>query len=347
MPQSRREQICLESTAYYHCISRCVRRAFLCGHDDYSGKNYDHRKQWIVQRLRSLGSVFSIDIAAFAVLSNHLHLVLRVDDQRARKWSEKEVAKRWTTLFRGHDIVDDYLSGKELSYPEVKLAKNVIQVWRDRLYDLSWFMRCLNESIAREANREDGCTGRFWEGRFKCQALLDEAAIIACMAYVDLNPIRAGLSKTLEESDFTSIQQRLRDIANEKHRKKQRTNNASRPKYRSSSSTHTDLPLLRFNEGRDEQDGIPFKRLDYLELVDWTGRAICSDEKGAIPSHVRPILERLGINADNWTDNVSHLGRRFAHVIGSPEELDTYLQNQSIGWVRGITACKGLYASAA
>ena len=179
MTRARRDQVSLESTPYYHCICRCVRRAFLCGEDSQSGRNFDHRKQWLVDRIKFLASIFSIDISAYAVMSNHYHLVVRIDSDHAMTLSAEEVIDRWYQLFNGHVLVDRYLCGNALSNAERRVVDELIQLWRERLYDLGWFMRCLNEPIARQANDEDHCKGRFWEGRYKSQALLDQAALLS------------------------------------------------------------------------------------------------------------------------------------------------------------------------
>ena len=202
MTRARHSQIDLGATSFYHVINRCVRRSFLCGEDRYSHQNYDHRRQWLIDRIKLLSQVFSIDIAAYAIMSNHYHLVLHVDQYHAKDWSLEEVIARWTVLFKGHQLVDDYVKNKALDTESNGSAQcdshalaaiALIEKWRSRLYDISWFMKCLNEFIAREANKEDNCMGKFWEGRFKSQALLDNQALLSCMAYVDLNPIRAGV----------------------------------------------------------------------------------------------------------------------------------------------------------
>jgi len=146
----------------YHCISRCVRRAFLCGVDSYTGKNYDHRKAWVGERLKLLTEVFGVEVYAYAALSNHLHLVLRVDPELAECWDNEEVVQRWNRLFPKERDVDGHpvdLSEEVLSRWSQDESK--VKLWRERLGNLSWFMRCLNESIARRANREDECSGRF------------------------------------------------------------------------------------------------------------------------------------------------------------------------------------------
>ncbi len=138
-------------------------------------------------------------------------------------WSDDGVVERWLQLYNGSALVDRWLSDRSgLDAAELDQVCELIKLWRERLCSLSWFMRGVNETIARMANKEDQCTGRFWEGRFSSQALLDETALLTCMTYVDLNPIRAGMETSLENSDFTSIQQRLFDSIKDK-RKKQRS----------------------------------------------------------------------------------------------------------------------------
>ena len=206
----RREIVPTDEVGVYHCIARCVRRAFLCGVHPTSGHDYEHRKEWIRERLEQLASIFAIDICGYAVMSNHLHVILRARPDLVRDWSEEEVALRWKRLFPPCDPA----TGKPIEPSECDLNMIVsdparVVVIRERLSSLSWFMRCLSEPIARRANREDLCTGRFWEGRFRSQALLDEAAMLACSVYVDLNPIRAGIVDTPEQSEYTSAFHRI------------------------------------------------------------------------------------------------------------------------------------------
>lgn len=199
-------------------------------------------------------------------------------------------------------------------------------------------MRCLNESVARDANKEDNCKGRFWEGRFKSQALLDEAALLACMMYVDLNPVRAGINDTLEGSDFTSIQDRLFAFAENKKKKKPTNSDEERDK----------CPLLVFKNGEslatDSLKGLSFSLLDYFELIDWTGRAIRDDKKGAIPSNIAPILQKLGVAEGEWADNVNHFGRRFYSVVGSVSAMRQYSDKVGQWWMQGVGCSHKLYA---
>lgn len=214
MGYARKSLISLNDTPYYHVVARCVRRAWLWGVDEYSGRDYSHRKEWIVERLSLVASIFAIDVSAYAVMSNHYHLVLFVDQPRAQSLSAQEVVERWTQLFGIPPIVSRFVSG-EIEEGEREVAERIIGEWRRRLCDVSWFMKCLNEHLARRANAEDNCTGKFWEGRFKSQALLDEAGLLTAMVYVDLNPIRAGIAKTPESSEFTSVFDRVHELKRE------------------------------------------------------------------------------------------------------------------------------------
>ena len=165
MPTPRKSQVSLADTPYYHCVSRCVRRAFLCGKDKLTGKSYEHRRQWVEDDLLKLSAVFSIDICAYAVMSNHTHIVLHVNQQQAESWSIDEVLRRWLTLYKGTLLIqryDDPVQRTKLGQAQLQSVAETAEIYRQRLYDMSWFMRHLNEHIAREANKEDQCTGRFY-----------------------------------------------------------------------------------------------------------------------------------------------------------------------------------------
>ncbi len=326
MTRARSALIDPGSTPYYHCMARCVRRAYLCGEDHLTGTNYEHRRQWVVDRLRELVSIFSIEVCAYAVMSNHYHVVLHINQLPTREWSRDEVLNRWTGLFTGPLLVQRYLAADKLSSSELARVDEYVEVYRSRLTDISWFMRCLNEHLAREANQEDGCKGRFWEGRFKSQALLDEAALLTCMAYVDLNPIRARMAKTPEESDYTSIQERVERL--------------------SGSGTGTGKQsgnLMPFRlQGQNPEVALPYILHDYLELVDWSGRAVRVDKKGAISSDIPPILARLEIDSAEWLKTMSW-NNRFYRAVGRLESMKSYAREMGQKWVQGLFSCSRLY----
>ena len=314
MPQPRNRQISVEDTPYYHCISRCVRRAFLCGKDSHTGFNFEHRRQWIVDRIKLLCSVFAVDLCAYSIMSNHYHVVIRIDVDEAKQWTDKEVARHWMQIFSGPLLMHQYLGNADLTESELKYVTDLFATWRNRLCDLSWFMRCLNEPIARMANAEDHCTGRFWEGRFKSQALLDARAVLACMAYIDLNPIRAGMAKTPEQSDYTSIQERIL----------QPENSCLRP----------------FTEQDD--DGIPFSLNDYLELVDWGGREIKHNKRGYIPAHAPPILARLKMNAAPVLNYLGKADQTVFSALGPVSMLRAFALSVGRSFIKGQTLGKRL-----
>ncbi len=322
MPRPRKSQISLDATPYYHCVSRCVRRAFLCGEDKYTGQSYEHRRGWVEERILELTHWFSIDTCAFAVMSNHCHILLHVDVDQAKAWSTRETIERWHGLFSGNPLSQRFLSGQALCEAELRAVEEKAEIWRGNLMSVSWFMRCLNEHIARQANAEDNCTGRFWEGRFKCQALLDEAAIMACMAYVDLNPVRAGMADTPEASDHTSVQKRIHAIQN------------SQP------GQPEELMPFVGNPRKEMPKGLAFQLEDYLQLIDWTGRCIRDDKRGSISSELPPILERLQIEQEAWLSLTDSFETLFTSLVGKETSVQAACEQQGKRWTHGINACR-------
>ena len=323
MPQTRKSQISLSDTSYYHCVSRCVRRTFLCGFDKYTGQSYEHRRGWVEDRLLFLSTVFAIDICAYAVMSNHTHLVLHVDKARAMSWGVDEVLTRYHLIHKGTLLTQRYLVGDQLSAAERITFNETADIYRRRLYDISWLMRDLNENIARQANKEDGCTGRFWEGRFKSQALLDESALLACMAYVDLNPVRASIEESVQTSHYTSI--KMRTVAL-KAREQQPKN------------------LMPFvgNHRINMPKGIAFALKDYCELVDATGNQIRYSKKSYLEQKQSPLLTSLGLTVEQWMSLTTEFEKHFFSAAGAEQIMHVFKRHTQHQRLRGMSKAKAL-----
>jgi hypothetical protein len=352
MPSCSRNEIFDETeVGVYHCYARCVRRCFLCGDDPDTGKNFEHRREWIRLRLQRLATVFAIDVGAYCVLQNHFHVLLRNRPDIVETWSDEEVVRRWKRL-----------SAKSLELAEVPADEEVqallnqpqeVAELRRRLSHISWFMAMLDESVSRAANAEDGCSGHFWQERYKCQRLDCEAAILACAVYIDLNLIRAMIADTPETSMYTSVHDRIQDLAIE-----QRQASSSNS---SESSRETDrrqsgwlAPVWLEGDGyagaaagrRASDKGLlPIPLEKYLELVDWSGRQLRCDKRGAIPDDLASILERLGISSDSWLDGIEHFGLRFGKVVGGAKQVLSHARRSGRRWNRGITACRATFGS--
>ncbi|WP_420933965.1 transposase [Alteromonas sp. A081] len=324
MPKTRKSQISLSDTPYYHCVSRCVRRAFLCGTEQ--GQSFEHRRQWVEDRIHVLSDVFTIDVCAYAVMSNHTHLVLHVCKDKAQTLTTEQIVLRWHTLYKGTLLTQCYASQetrKDLSEAQVEAVEISAEIWRKRLCDISWFMRSLNEYIARAANKEDDCSGHFWEGRFKSQALLDDAALAACMAYVDLNPVRANLAVSPEDSCHTSIQYRIRAA-------------------RAGKTSKRLMPLKNTPEQNIEYS-LPFTLIDYLHLIDATSRYILPNKRNKVVSQVPHILERLNIGTEKWLILTTQFEICFKQAAGQVIHLEQYAQRRRQQRVHGRQTAMRLF----
>ena len=386
MPRTpRAEQFDPSQVCIVHLIQRCVRKSFLTGFDEKTGKDYSHRREWIRTRMERLASVFGIDVLTYSILSNHLHIVARTRPDVVLEWSDKEVALRWLRIFPGKRI-DEHLADPTTNAVDT-LANDTarIKLIRLRLSDPSWFMKALCEPIARLANFQDNVTGHFWEGRFKAQAITDEAGLLACSMYVDLNPIRAAMASTPDESIHSSAYDRIKAlegktiqsaavdlvaIETEEAGRILRTSSLDQlRKMKAEAKKKRGPTILRdawlspltLNE-RDKPGAqpsssgvrasdkgfLPMNFADYLKLLNWTSRQrVGSLEKTIIPKGLEPILQRIGIDGKMWCDLVWNFKKYFGRgsAVGSPNSLKESAQRRSRKFAPGQNAVAGCFAS--
>lgn len=319
-------------TPWYHCTSRCVRRAFLCG------EGFEHRKAWIEERLKELVGIFAIDCAGFAVMSNHMHVLLRIDPERARSWSDEEIARRWLRLFPLRALDGQALPISETRVEQLAADAAVVAKLRERLVNLSWFMKSLKEPIARRANKEDGCSGAFWEGRFRSVAVLDESSLLATAAYIDLNPLAAGLVATPEDSEHTSFRARLDHCRDQGALDTLRDALSAQTRDPAQEAGLWLLPVddLRPAEGARAGLLAGFTLSSYCRLVDWTSRML-REGKANVPADVLPIFARIHADPVEWSATMEQLlerRRRTGSHFGSPARLTEAARSHGRRWHR-------------
>ncbi|MCP4040019.1 MAG: transposase [bacterium] len=299
MTYPRAHLVDAENGGLYHCISRCVRQAWLCGDDRETKRSFEHRRGWIESRLLELTRVFAVDMYGYAVMSNHYHVVADVAPRRARTWSAEEVAARWSVLCPGRTPEETQRKTEAIVSDPAR-----VDALRQRLGSLSWFMRFINESIARRANREDEVTGRFWEGRFKSIALLDECAVVACMAYVDLNPVRAQIAACVAPPPYTAIARRVGHVGD------------------------IDLGLAPL-----ENLGLTLD--SYRALLEWTAEAD-EDTTQVHSEDASRALSNLGQRPEAWLKYTRSHGKKY-RAYGALGLLRQYAEALSQRWLQGAS----------
>ena len=342
---SRRTVVCPGEVGVYHCWNRCVQQAWLCGLDPVSGFDYEPRRTVIEQVEQQLAALFAIDIGFHAEMANHLHLILRTRPDVAATYSEDEVLRRWWIVTR----LKRTGSGQIEEPTEEQLARERnrardIDMLRLRLADVSWFMGTLCEHLARRFNLESGKRGTFWEHRFGCRSLEDEAAILLCGIYVDLNPIRAGEACAPEAARYTSAYNRIQGW--QQAQAGVSAEHAAGPDgWLCPLTIPADDPAqlgpvpARLPWRASDKGLLSISLEKYLELLDWTGRQIRSKQlQASIPASLAPILERLGIRPEHWVQSVDTFDCIFGHVVGALNRLREAACRVGRRWFRGLAA---------
>jgi hypothetical protein len=258
-----------------------------------------------------------VDVLGFAVTPHQLDVVVWTRPDQTDGWSDAETIQRWRRVFPA-DRAEKRTAKKNgrLPLPKKDESPDRIGDMRQRLGTVSWFMRCLNEWLARTANREDGMTGRFWEGRFKCRVLLDESAIVTCLAYVDLIPFTHALLSDPGRMEHSSYFDRVQSATPGR-----------------SEAWLCPMGKEAVDEGRSR---VSLDLEDYLALIDWTARQWAPDPGEPMPDSLTEILRGLQIHPHRWVETVAGFERLFHRVAGRADSMAQWAEKAGKHWMAGV-----------
>lgn len=370
MPATARKEVFVkDEIGIYHTMSRVVARRFLMGVDKITGVDFSHRKAWVGLRIQQLGQVFMVESLGFSILDNHFHHNVRVRPDLVEKLTDREVVRRSLMIAPG------YMSDSvELEEPDEEAVLEkldddaYVERARERLSDISWYMKCLKEPLSRRANVEERIGGCFWEGRFKMSRLLDERAVLLCSAYIDLNEVRAGIAKTPEASFYSSVGHRIQKLMSSGsidpensgdvpfgNRKDRGTVPEPSPDWLSpidvkspngtvSGTMTEECPNAK--QRRPSNSGFLDCTLEqYLNLCDTLGRMFRGSKKARIDGNLPPIAERLLREADTLMSTLKNFSKQFPRVCGRPESMEEEARRRGLKSIRGISTARKLLGS--
>lgn len=324
MATARKYQIYLDLTPYYYCTNKCInkkeRRTFLSGTDPKTKINYDKRKLWVINKIEELQKIFSISICSYAVVEDSYHLVVKSNHEEVNLLSNEEIINRWSKIFISFPpFVQQYISGELKAKTKIKKAEKSISEMRIKMADISWFMRCLNEDIARTANVEDNVAGRFWHQRYETKALLDKTAIIIAMNYVDLLPIINNEVTTLAKCS-TSVKARIKTHKNNKEK------------------TFL-LPI----KTKYKANSIDFDLDDYINIINWTSKGILGKQPKKIKDEILASFKKLPINFETWTNLTQNFVNKTSFAVGNPSNLNNFNITTGKKFCKSISFSRELY----
>ncbi len=350
MTVPRSQIVDLAQTRYYHCTSRCVRQAHLCG------EGFEHRMQWIEDRIELLAANFAVSICSFSVLENHLHVLVRLDPESIDGWTDEEVVRRWLNVYHPKTLNFDNSDTLQCYVNRLVSDKAKVTKYRDRLVALPWFMKSLKEPIARRANKEENITGTFWDGRYKSVGIYSEEALLSTCAYIDLNPVAAGISYEPLTSEHTSLRQRVEHV--EENGDLEDLKAAADGSVAGSlaaadiEQSHWLCPFddrqallaeVDLGVGTKSREGMlpGFSLGSYLQLVDYTSR-LCREGKASLPQEAPAIFERLSTTPEAWNARMQKLfdmKKQVGHVFTTdPEDLREIAAKRGVRHVTNLIA---------
>ncbi|MDA1177850.1 MAG: hypothetical protein O2931_03540 [Planctomycetota bacterium] len=338
----------------YHCMTRCVRQLFLLGRDKKANLENAGRWQFCVLRLEYLAGLFAIDVLDFALLSNHIHTLLRNRPDVVSAWSDREVVRRWFVLHpsevpckeKNHVLTEQDIDKAVKDHELIAHA-------RRELSSLSHFQKCLLEPIAKEFNRRDEKKGHFVAERFRCKRIDCDGGLLACSVYIALNPFRAGLGDTLHDHPFSSYSHRYRGDAA-----------WLSPLFLDERAIAYDQ-VAELTIGEDgvqrlvaqanlhpsprcsEKGTLPLHWLEYQEISEWTAEHIgCRRGLGqraqeiTVPKRIEELLQSLGIDPKFWLDTIDRYAELFHNFVALPSQMETIARRLKRKYVKGVRACR-------